>query len=95
MGLKPHSSGDPTLGNTTTGVYFGPEPAELKIDKQLVLSLQISKFVLEENALGNPATPKSPEEAEWVITVANWLRTNVGESKATQFSDVEGIDEQK
>jgi ATP-dependent Zn protease len=45
--------------------------------------------------LGNPSTPKSSEDGEWAITVANWLRTNVGESKATQFSDVKGIDEQK
>ncbi len=95
MGLKPNSSGDPTLVNTTTGVYFGPEPAELKIDKQLVLSLQISKFVLEENALGDPSTPKSSEEAEWAIMVANWLRINIGESKATQFSNIKDTGEQK
>jgi hypothetical protein len=66
----------------------GPNLLNQKIDKQLVLSLQISKFVLEGNALGEPSTA-------WAETVGKWLRANLNESDAAQFRSIEGFEEQK
>jgi hypothetical protein len=74
-----------------TGVYFGPEPAALRVDQERMLITQVMKFVYEGNAIkqkfgaNNDLRTQSREESEWVMRVENWLRTNSNEATTLKF----------
>ncbi len=101
MGFAPNGSTDGSLGKGVTGVYFGPEPAALKVDKQRVLAIQLMKFIYEGTAIeqqfgaSNDAEAESREENEWTIRVEDWLRANLRESAAVKFRNTRGVEGRK
>jgi hypothetical protein len=96
MGFATDGSTDASLTKGKTGVYFGPEQAALKVDRQRVLSFAIAKFVYEGKVIkeraGNVAKDESPEEIEWSGRSEDWLRDNVNKAAAIEFRHSHGIE---
>ena len=94
MGLKPNGSTDSSLTSTITGVYFGPEPHALVVDKRSVQGLQVGKFVYESKAIEKRSSEVGvdlQQETEWDAGVQDWLRMEIGEAASTRFRELRGI----
>jgi hypothetical protein len=96
MGLKPNESTDSSLSRTITGVYFGPEPLTMRVDKRDLQIMQVMEFISESGAIESRTSGEAgtalQDENDWDARVQNWLRSDLGEPTTIQFRKTLGIE---
>jgi hypothetical protein len=84
LGIAEGASGDPTLGEKTTGVYFAVEPESLAFNKNNVVAMQLSKLKGEIDEIEQHPNADSraqlADELAWNHEAEAWLLANVGKS---------------
>ena len=89
MGVKQAGSGDPTLEDGTTGVYFSSEPSNLQFNPEGVVAMWASRLQQEINDMeqhpnSDPAL-QSAQERDWRIEAENWLHKTAKSSVSDTF----------
>lgn len=77
VGVKQAGSGDPTLEDGTTGVYFSSEPSTLQFNPEGVVAMWASRLQqeitdIEQHPNSDPGI-QSEQERDWNIEAEKWL----------------------